>query len=170
MRTRALNHPKQQAISVWKHFSLKANDRMHHSIMTSFSLLHDGREVICSDMMTVEGMLILHFASLTESSQRLQIRCWNTQIFLKCKRYTSVMSKTGHLKVKCSCENESEVCPNNINFIFTPLFSTKFWKSPRLSFSLLFLFSWTQFAIIVSCIQGGVWSRNWTCWIPHLSK
>ena len=85
-------------VSVWKHFSLKANDRMHHSIMTSFSLLHDGREVICSDMMTVEGMLILHFASLTESSQRLQIRCWNTQIFLKCKRYTSVMSKTGRFE------------------------------------------------------------------------
>ena len=38
---------------------------MRHLIITSFSLLHDGREVICSDMMTVEGMLILHLTSLS---------------------------------------------------------------------------------------------------------
>lgn len=84
-------------VSVWKHFSLKANDRMHHSIMTSFSLLHDAREVMCSDMMTVEGMLIFTFR-FVKSSRRLQIDCWNTQIFLKWKRYTSVMSITGRFE------------------------------------------------------------------------
>ena len=152
MRTRALNHPKQQArIGLKVTFSTESK-WSNTSYGNDFLLVIAWRQRSYMQWYD-DGRRNAKFTfRFVKSSRRLQIRCWNTQIFLKCKNIRQLCLKQGVLKVKCSCKNEPEVCPNNTDFIFTPFFSTKLWKPPRLSFSLLFLVSWTQFAI-VSCIQ-----------------
>ena len=120
MRTRVLNHPKQQAHIGLKQFFTKSK-WSNASFDNDFLLVIAWRQRGYMQWYD-DGRRNANFTfRFVKSSRRLQLRCWNTQIFLKCKRYTSVMSKTGHLKVKCSCENESEVCPNNYQLHFYPL-------------------------------------------------
>ena len=99
MRTRALNHPKQQAHIGLKTFFTKSK-WSNASFDNDFLLVIAWRQRGYMQWYD-DGRRNANFTfRFVKSSRRLQLRCWNTQIFLKCKRYTSVLSKTGHFESK----------------------------------------------------------------------